>query len=266
MIASLAMYDLPWLRTANDRLWNAVAQRLHNAGIKAPSQLTRGGDLEDVWRSPALLLAQSCGYPVMADLLESVQIIATPRYRAEGCDGAWHRAAIVVRADNPAETLADLRGARLGVNGLNSNSGMNLLRAAIAPIAEGRPFFGQVILTGAHARSYAGVAAGRLDVAAIDAVTLAHLRRRDPRRAEHIRVLGWTASTPGLPLITAAATAPQTLAALREVLADVAADPRMAGTLDTLLIDGFERLDLGDYAPVLSLQDAAAAQGYPQLR
>lgn len=45
------------------------------------------------------------------------------------------QSAIVVRADHPAETLAELRGSRWVVNEAASNSGMNLLRAAVAPPA-----------------------------------------------------------------------------------------------------------------------------------
>ena len=267
MIASLAMYDQPWLQPANDRLWRAIAAHLRAAGHDdVPDRLTRHADLDDVWRSPRLLLAQSCGYPLMADLRETVQIVATPSYRAQGCEGAAHRSAIIVRADHPAERLEDLRGSVLGVNGLRSNSGMNLLRAAIAPLARGEPFFGPIILTGGHARSFAGVSSGKLDVAAIDAVTLAHLRRRYPCRAEHIRVLAWTAPCPGLPLVTASTTSPETIAALRATLHIAASDPAMAQTMETLLIDGFEHLDLADYLPVLAFQDTAISQGYRDLR
>lgn len=85
MIASLAMYDLPWLKAANDRLWSEIAVRLRDLGVPdVPERLERNMDLEDVWRSPRLLLGQTCGYPLMSDLRETVQLVATPHYRAEG--------------------------------------------------------------------------------------------------------------------------------------------------------------------------------------
>lgn len=267
MIASLAMYDLPWLRPANDRLWSAVALHLRDAGIEdVPAALTRETDLDDVWQSRALLLAQTCGYPLMTELRETVQIVATPRYRAEGCDGPAHRAAIVVRADHPADSLADLRGSWLGVNSRRSNSGMNLLRAAVAPLAGGEPFFEGVAVTGSHARSLAGILSGRIDVASIDAVTLAYLKAHYPRHAAEIRILAWTAATPGLPLVTAASTPPNIVAALRQALAAAFADPRTQASLEALRIDGFARLDVEDYAPVLALEERAVAHGYPTLQ
>lgn len=266
MIASLAMYDQPWLQAANDRLWSAVASCLRSQGTAdVPEHLTRDVDLDDVWRSPRLLLGQTCGYPLMSELRETVQLVATPHYRAEGCNGVQHRSAIIVRADDPVSTLPELRGRRLGVNNFRSNSGMNLLRAAVAPYAGAKPFFGRVILTGSHARSYVGVLSGKIDVAAIDAVTLEHLRRRYPGRADAVRVLAWTAPSPGLPLVTAAGTSPETIAALRSALASVAADPALRDILDSLLIAGFEMLSLEDYEPVLSLEQASIAQRYPEL-
>lgn len=266
MIASLAMYDQPWLQATNDRLWSAIGSHLRSQGVAdLPPRLTRGVDLDDVWRSPRLLLGQTCGYPLMSELRETVQLVATPHYRAEGCSGAQHRSAIIVRADDPATTLPDLRGRRLGVNSFRSNTGMNLLRAAVAPYAEAQPFFGRVVLTGSHARSYAGVLSGKIDVAAIDSVTLAHLRSRYPRRAGAVRVLAWTAPSPGLPLVTAASTSPETIAALRSALASVAKDPALCDTLGSLLISGFEVLSLEDYEPVLSLEQASIAQRYLEL-
>lgn len=266
MIASLAMYDLPWLRSANDALWSAVAAHLRDAGIGAvPETLTRAADLDDVWQSRSLLLAQTCGYPLMTELRETVQLVATPRYRAEGCQGAEHRSAIVVRDDHPADSLADLRGSWVGVNSRRSNSGMNLLRAAVAPLSGGEPFFEQVVITGSHARSLAGIFSDRVDVASIDAVALAHLQARYPRHAERIRVIEWTPATPGLPLVTSASTPPRTVAALRRALETAFADPRLQGSLDALRIAGFERLDIEDYASVLALERQAAGHGYPTL-
>lgn len=266
LTASLAMYDLPWLRWANDAVWTAISDRLSDAVIGGvPLALTRDQDLDDIWQSPSLLVAQSCGYPLMTSLRESVQLVATPRYDAEGCDGAFHRAAILVRADEPSSSLAELRGRRLGINSTRSNTGMNLLRSQVAPHADGRPFFGKVTITGSHARSVAALLSNRIDIASIDAVTLAHLRDRYPRHCEMLKVLDWTAASPGLPLITAATTSPETLAALRSALLASLSDPRTQGAFGALRIIGFEQLSLQDYAPVLDFETSAIAQNYPVL-
>jgi len=267
MIASLPMYDFPWLRAANDRLWSSIAAQLEALNIPAvPVTLARSIDLEDLWQSPDLLLAQTCGFPLMTDLRETVQLVATPQYRAEGCDGAWHRAAIVVRADNRAGALEALRGARAGVNSWGSNTGMNLLRAAIAPLACGSAFFGKVIVTGSHARSLAAILSGRIDVASIDAVSLALLRDHFPRYADGIRILDWTAPTPGLPLVTGASTPPKVIGALRHALDRALSDPALTESLARLRIAGFAPLEIEDYASVLRISDQAVARNYAVIR
>lgn len=263
MIASLGMYDPRWLQGANDALWAGLARHLRSQGLGAvPQSLTRDRPLDAIWTAPDLLLAQTCGYPLTMRLGDAVRPVATLIYDAPGCEGAWHRSALVVRHDDPAQDLGALRGRRVAINARDSNTGMNLLRHAVAPIAKGARVFAQVIETGAHARSVMAVAGGRADLAAIDAVTLALLHDRYPGLARRIRVLGWTAPSPGLPLITAA---DGPVEPLRAALTAVLADPALAGARRALRIAGMQVLDRGNYAVIPAMARAAAAAGYPDL-
>jgi len=147
LVASLGMYDFPWTAKANDALWTALADRLRAAGIDAPSGLARGADLHETWRDPRLILGQTCGYPYVATLRGRVALVATPIYAFAGCQGAWHRSFLLAGKRQARRSLADFAGARAALNARDSNSGMNLFRAMIAPLAHGRPFFGKVIVT-----------------------------------------------------------------------------------------------------------------------
>ncbi len=249
------MYDLPELRPATDALWSAVAGRLAEFGVEAPVELTRGPTPEALWTDPRLLLAQTCGYPLATALRGRVTLVATPCYGAEGCDGASYRSAIVVRAADPADSLAALRGRRCAVNDAASNSGMNLLRHAVMPFARGgAAFFSETVWTGAHVASLRAVADNRADVAAVDCVTWALLRRVRPDASAGLRVLAWTASSPGLPLVTGSGTDASTLAALRAALDEVARDPALALVRDALLLEGFSRLEPDAYDALLALE------------
>jgi ABC-type phosphate/phosphonate transport system substrate-binding protein len=256
------MYDFPELQWATDALWGAIAVRVPGA----PAGLVRGRALMEVWTDPDLLLGQTCGYPLMTALAGKVRLVAVPRYRAEGCAGVMYRSAMVVRADDTAACLADLRGRRCAVNGVDSNSGMNVLRAAVAPLAVGGWFFGDVVMTGSHAASVDAMASGHADVAAIDCVTWAHLQRVRPAAVAGLRVLAWSAATPSLPLITSAGTGAEHCDALARALNDVAADRTLAPVLSALLIDGFETLPLRDYDAVVALEELAVGLGYPVLQ
>jgi len=266
-LAGLPMYDFGRLAAANDALWQAIAARLTAAGLGAvPAQLDRSLPLDRLWQDPRLLLAQTCGYPLMTSLLGRVRLVATPRYRAFGCDGSAHGSALVVHARDYTSDLAGLRGRRCAANQRHSNTGMNLLRATVADFADGKPFFRSVAWTGSHRASLAMVAAGEADLAAIDAVTLAQLGRLEPQLASQVRILGWTEVTPGLPLITSAETDDATVEILRTALLEIASAPDYAALRDELLLDGFDLVPEPAYRSILVLEQRAIDLGYPHLR
>ncbi len=145
-IASLGMYDRPELQAANDQLWNAIAFHLRDAGLgDVPARLERERPLHDIWADPGLLIAQCCGYPMMTAFKGQLRYLATPVYRAPGCEGVRHRSRLVIRRDDDRAALAAFRGGRAAVNQWDSNTGMNLLRAAVAPLAHGPVFFDALI-------------------------------------------------------------------------------------------------------------------------
>ncbi len=258
-VASLGMYDFPWLAGATDALWAALHDGLRAAGLAGlPEALDRGRGLRAIWHDPALLLAQTCGYPLLTEFSGTLQLVATPVYDFPGCDGVLHRSFVVVRADEPALSLTEMRGRRCAINGRDSNTGMNLLRALIAPLAERRSFFASVIETGAHLDSLRAVREGRADLAAIDCVTYGLAARRQPALLRGTRILTRTAATPSLPFVTSIATSAADLAALRSALIDTAG-AAVAGALGW---SGVEILDLAAYAPVEALQREATAAGY----
>ncbi len=265
-IAILPMYDFEELHAAHDQLWAAVASRLRTriSGF-IPDKLTREVPLLPAWRNPGLLLGQTCGYPLVTELNQAVRLVLTPIYTAPGCDGAWHRSAVIVHADDGVADLEGLRGQRCALNGWDSNTGMNLLRSMVAPIARSDRFFGQIIVSGSHHQSLSMVAAGEADIASIDCVTLAHLTRIDPALTAKIRVLDWTPPSPGLPMITSATTDDATLEALQAALIEVFHDPALTETRSALLLAGYEILTRETYSAVTRLETLAAEHGYPRL-
>lgn len=265
--ASLAMYDLDGLQATNDALWAAIAAALEDRGVVgAPQTLLRGAPLDTVWTDPDLLLAQTCGYPLGALLnAHGVRLIATPRYRAPGCEGPYHRSAVVVRTGSEARTLADLFGLRGAVNDHGSNSGMNLLRFELAPLSRDGRFFSAVVVTGSHQASAEQVAAGEADVAALDCITWAHLQRLRPALTQRLRMLSWTVRSPGLPLITGRDTDVETRGKIRSALEAVAHDPALRDVRAALMLDGFSDLPVSHYRVLAHFEQTAIYRGYPAL-
>jgi ABC-type phosphate/phosphonate transport system substrate-binding protein len=266
-IAAFPLYDFPQLRLETDAFWRAIAKRLQDAGVaKVPTRVIRSPDYDSVWRDPRLIIGQACGYPLVKQLNSQARVIATPIYLAEGCRGFRHSSFFIVNAEAAFRTLSDLRGRTCAINGFDSNTGMNLLRGAITPLAHGQAFFDSVVVTGSHLASVEAVASGGADLAAIDCVTFAHLQRFEPDLTARVRQIGRSLLTPAPPFITGRETDEANLSILRTALKGIAADPELGSVRAALLIGGFELIADADYEFALRVERDAAAAGYPELR
>ncbi|MFM0502893.1 phosphate/phosphite/phosphonate ABC transporter substrate-binding protein [Paraburkholderia caffeinilytica] len=259
-IAALPMYNVTPALAATWREWlDDVLRKVSPAcRIVEPDE-----ELHGFWRRPNVLLSQTCGYPLMHGLNEQVQVIATPRFDAPGCEGADYSSVLVTRADAQFDSLAACLGARAAYNQDDSNSGMNVFRHAVAPLARGGTFFSAVLCTGSHLGSLRAVADNRADVAAIDCVTFAFIRDELPELAQKVRQIGVTAASPGLPLIASSNVPAATIGALREALDETyRARPERA---KRLRLKGFSTLPLTDYERIEQLENEARAAGYARL-
>ena len=265
-VVALGMYDLPELRAATDAWWTAIARALRAEGVPGvPESLDRSRPYHEVWRDPALLLTQTCGYPLTHGFADALTAVAVPTYAAEGCGPGRYSSAFLVRDDDPAGDLADLRGRRATANGPDSQSGCNVLRSAVAPLADAGRFFSEVVWAGAHRRSLAAVRTGTADVAAIDAVTFALLSRHAPAETRGVRVLGWSESAPALPYAVRRGIDAGTRARIAAALLRAAADPNAAAAREALLIAGLSPVDDAAYTVMPAMRRAAERLGYPEL-
>ena len=258
MIAALPMYDFPWVRAATDRLWATIRDALRAQGVGAPEALTRDGDLHEIWADSGLLLGQTCGYPYWTGLRRQAEILATPIYGFAGCEGANHRSFLIARRDDARAELGEFRGVRAAVNSFDSNSGMNLFRASVAPLANGKPFFADVVETGGHARSLAAIVEERADIAAIDCVTFALLARGASRLVAATKIVGETQSSPALPFIVSRALPQEARSAVRRALRDLPPVPELG-------LAGVAFLPETAYARVAEIEREAQRLGYPRL-
>jgi len=263
-IAALAMYDWPEVQWANDALWSFAGARLRAAGIAAPGTLDRSRSYSAPWLDPALLLAQTCGYPFATRLRGMVQLVGTPCYRAPGCQGADYASVLIASRASGVASLAELRNACAAINSPDSQSGYWALRAAIAATPGAAPP-ARAVLTGGHRDSLRAVAARRADVAAIDAICWALAARHEADAVAAVRVIGWSPPAPGLPMITALATPAPTLAALRQALREAITEPSLKPAREALFLERFAELPEADYDRILDLKRQAGHAPLPLL-
>lgn len=264
--ASLGMYDHGRQRAANDQLWAELARILRDRGIPGvPDRLDRTRSVQDSWHDPDLLFGQICGFPLVTDDSLALRVLALPVYDAPGCSDALHHSLLVTRQGD-ATTLDAYRDRRAAINDRHSNTGLNLFRAAIAPLATDGRFFAEVRESGAHRQSLSAIVMGEADIAAIDAVSFAAIARAEPELTESLQTIGTTTSSATPPFVTSRNTGIETVAALRIALAHVAADPGLADTRAALFLADIVPGGVDRFAPLRTLESDAAAAGYPELR
>ncbi|MFP5488789.1 MAG: phosphate/phosphite/phosphonate ABC transporter substrate-binding protein, partial [Acidimicrobiia bacterium] len=110
---------------------------------------------------------------------------------------------LVVRADSPARSLADLRGCRIGCNDAISLSGHLALRFAIDELGEQPVGFAELVFTGGHHASLDALVAGELDACVVDSVVRTGRSCSDPAVAG-LRILERLGPWPVRPLVARA--------------------------------------------------------------
>jgi ABC-type phosphate/phosphonate transport system substrate-binding protein len=236
---------------------------LADAGLSDAVPVLREPELPALWHRPDLLLSQTCGYPYVSFLRGVVDLLATPSFDFPGCDGSDYSSVIVTRAVDGVASLADARGLTAAANDPVSNSGANVLRHAVAPLARDGRFFGKVKWSGSHAASLRMVREGEADIAAIDCVTFGYLREESPDSLQGIRVLQYSASSPGLPLVAARGVPQDLQERLRAALLEPG--PQLRAHMNRLHIKAFQRRGDDDYNRIQQLEADATRAGYPAL-
>jgi len=265
-VASLPMYDLPAIAAATNEWWRGLAREFVLQGIAdVPEEISRGPNIRDLWTDRNLLFSQTCGYPLINELSQHVQLVATPCYGAPGCNATDYRSVVVVPAGADTGSLEELKGRTCAVNRRDSHSGCNVLRHMIAPFAKGKPFFNRVRISGNHWESLQLVARGDADVAAIDCVTYALVGRHEPQTVAKTRVLCYSPPAPGLPYVTSRSASQERIVKLRAALAAAFGDPGLAECREALMLKGFRVLSLSDYDRVAAMETEAIAYRYQDL-
>lgn len=219
------------------RLFSAIAQRL---GAEADfvqrrtyaeiNQLLLDGQLD------AALLCTGGYLDLMRRDPRAVEVLGVPL--VNGSD--TYHSLVVVPASSPAQSLAQLEGARFAFTDELSLTGRawvvhELRMRGRAP----DEFFTSTVFTRSHDRSISAVARGVVDGAAVHSVVFQHLLEKDPSLLRQLRVIQRSPAFGMTPVVVSKRLAPEERAKLRDVLLGLATDPQGTTLLGPLRIDGF---------------------------
>lgn len=251
------------LRVAWQKLFDCYSSEFESFAVDRNLKFESG---KEILRDPQLFVGHTCGYPLMHGLQDDLTPVCVPLFDVAGCEEKFYASQFIVGIDSNIESLADCYQRVAAMNDTDSNSGMNLLRHAIAALSEGKPYFSEVLETGSHFQSFADVAERRADIAAIDCVSYQLIVDNWPDMAARVRSIGFSARTCGLPFVM-----PKSLldvidkkditTGLNKAVANLAEQYR-----HRLHLRGFESVDIEDYQGIVELEAFAQELGYPFLR
>ena len=218
-----------------------------------------------VLNDPSLWFGQTCGYPLITSLRDTLTPISVPIFDVDGCDHTSYSSLLIVSEDSEIKTLEDCQGLRAVINTSDSNSGMNVLRHAVAAFYQQGTFFAELQISGSHLQSLTEVANQRADIAAIDCVSYRFIEDAWPDLTARVRSIGFSAKTCGLPFVMPKSSAGNNnfegiTGSLNHALSMLDDNYR-----NDLHLKGFEQVDIGEYQGILDLEISAQEAGYPVL-
>ena len=218
----------------------------------------------EVFFSNEFFLGHTCGYPYITKLHETHELVCVPEFDIEGAQDGFYRSWFITRADHPATDLGQFRNSKAIINNWDSNSGMNVLRYAVAPLLCGDSFFDEILVSSSHLNSLEMVVEGLADIAAIDAVTYHFAHTQGLFNPSEIKIIGQSEMTRGLPFVASrnkAIDSDRLINALNQCLDS--AEPEFR---EFLKIKRFSRVSHGDYLPIAQLEKTAQELNYPVLK
>ena len=205
-----------------------------------------------------------CGlqYVLSADRgdMPGVDVIAAPVMHAARYENRpIYFSDVIVRRDNPARSLADLRGCHWAVNEQTSHSGYALPRFALASRGFTNGFFGKVTQSGAHLRSLELLLAGSVDATAIDSTVLEQELRSRALLASELRVADTLGPSPIPPLVISRSVSPSIRSALTRAVLEMHLDAAGAQILASAAIKGFVPATNADYEAIRAMHRLASS-------
>ncbi len=254
----------------DDSMQTAWRALFHHAGRLSPSLALPDkilfSDSAERTLNPQTRVAHTCGYPLVTCYKGLLRPLCVPCFNIPGCEDGFYHSLFLVRDADEARELADCEGYKVAINHKDSNSGMNVFRAAVAKlkhIRANKAFFQSVSITGSHLDSVTAIARGEVDTASVDAITYHFISKFKPALCKALRPIGRSVSTMGLPFVTQTNTSDLTGEALAQALNQ--ALRQTPQTFSALNLERFKVVDLQDYQSIRALKQFAIDRGYPSL-
>jgi phosphonate transport system substrate-binding protein len=169
-------------------------------------------------------------------------------------DTVYH-SLLLVAADSPARTMADLRGGIFAFTDPISNTGRKYPTFLVQQLGEQpETFFGRTFFTYSHDDAIRAVARKVADGAAVDSLVYDFAVAREPELAWQTRIIHRSPAFGIPPVVVNPRIRPQLRAALQEIFLEMAGDPQGQAALAAAGIDRFVTISDAAYDSVRELE------------
>lgn len=182
-------------------------------------------------------------------------LLAVPVVNGKPTYQSW----VIVRADLPIQTMADLRNRTFAFVDPLSNTGYLYPRYLVHQLGETpESFFRRTFFTYGHDRAIHAVAQGLADGAAVDSLVFQFLLEREPELAEKVRVIARSPEFGAPPVVAAPTLAPNLRVRIRDLLLTAHQDPEGMKALQAIGVERFVAGEDAWYDEVRRLEAAIA--------
>lgn len=210
-------------------------------------------EITDLLLGGHVAAAWICGFPFVQNRAQ-LALVAVPLYHRV----PLYQSYLLVRPDDPATSIADLRGQIHAFSDPDSNSGYLVTRWMLHEIGEApATFFRSSFFTWGHRNVVRAVAAGLAQSGSVDGYVWDTLADMEPNLTAATRILR-RSDRLGFPPIACLASraADPVVLGLRQALLDMASDTAGRGLLATLRLDGFAEEPPSIFDGIAALWDA----------
>ncbi len=206
-----------------------------------------------------------CGLPYvqLADQRPSpVELLAAPVLLGERYGGQpVYFSDVIVHAQSPYRSFAELRGASWSFNDPDSHSGYGLTRYTLTSMGETRGFFGRVLQADFHQESIRLVHRRKIDASAIDSQVLELAMREQPELRRELRVIDTLGPSTIQPVVAATHLPASLRAEMSQALIEMAACPHAAEHLAEGLFERFVPVSDATYDDIRRMLRVAEEAG-----
>jgi len=150
-------------------------------------------------------ISHICGLPLVSQFQKKLIPLCTPHFDLDELEGPNYFSYFMVSKASLINSVKETKGLVAAINSHDSHSGTNVFRSEIEftkKLGLFDDFYKKIVITGSHKNSIENIISHEVDIACIDAISYANIKRAEPEIADELRIIGRSIISPAPPFVT----------------------------------------------------------------